>query len=63
MIFGNAESVDDDDHVLVVGGGDPFTLTDVPAGTLVRITRPPYVEGEEWSDCYDDITEGWTSFQ
>jgi hypothetical protein len=62
MIFGNPQSVDEDNHVLVARGGDLFELTEVPEGTLVRITRPPYVPDEEWSAYYDDITEGWTSF-
>ena len=62
LIFGNPESVDETNHVLVAGGSDRFELTEVPEGTTVRITRPPYVPDEEWSAYYDDITEGWTSF-
>jgi uncharacterized protein YndB with AHSA1/START domain len=62
LIFGNPESVDEANHVLVAGGSDRFELTEVPGGTRVRITRPPYVPDEEWSAYYDDITEGWTSF-
>jgi hypothetical protein len=62
LIFANPESVDEANHVLVTGGSDRFELTEVPAGTTVRITRPPYVPDEEWSAYYDDITEGWTSF-
>ena len=62
LIFGNPESVDEANHVLVAGGSDRFELTEVPEGTSVRITRPPYVPDEEWSAYYDDITEGWTSF-
>jgi uncharacterized protein YndB with AHSA1/START domain len=62
LIFGNPESVDEANHVLVAGGSDRFELTEVPEGTRVRITRPPYVPDEEWSAYYDDITEGWTSF-
>jgi uncharacterized protein YndB with AHSA1/START domain len=62
LIFLNPESVDDTNHVLVAGGSDRFELTEVPEGTRVRITRPPYVPDEEWSAYYDDITEGWTSF-
>lgn len=62
LIFGNPEAVDEENHVLVAGGSDRFELTEVPEGTRVRITRPPYVPDEEWSAYYDDITEGWTSF-
>jgi uncharacterized protein YndB with AHSA1/START domain len=62
LIFGNPESVDEANHVLVAGGSDRFELIEVPGGTRVRITRPPYVPDEEWSAYYDDITEGWTSF-
>ena len=62
LIFVNPKSVDEANHVLVAGGSDRFELTEVPAGTSVRITRPPYVPDEEWSAYYDDITEGWTSF-
>ena len=62
LIFGNPESVDEANHVLVAGGSDRFELMEVPEGTTVRITRPPYVPDEEWSAYYDDITEGWTSF-
>jgi hypothetical protein len=62
LIFGNPQSVDEANHVFVAGGGDRFELIEVPGGTRVRITRPPYVPDEEWSAYYDDITEGWTSF-
>jgi uncharacterized protein YndB with AHSA1/START domain len=62
LIFGNPQSVDEVNHVLVAHGGDRFELTEVPGGTSVRIIRPPYVPDEEWSAYYDDITEGWTSF-
>jgi uncharacterized protein YndB with AHSA1/START domain len=62
MIFGNPQSVDEANHVLVARGGDRFELTEVPEGTSVRITRPPYVPDEEWSAYYDDVTEGWISF-
>ena len=62
LIFGNPESVDEANHVLVSRGRDRFELTEVPEGTSVRITRPPSVPDEEWSAYYDDITEGWTSF-
>ena len=62
LIFGNPESVDETNYVLVAGGSDRFELIEVPEGTTVRITRPPYVPDEEWSAYYDDITEGWTSF-
>jgi hypothetical protein len=62
LIFGNPQSVDQANHVLVARGGDRFELTEVPEGTLVRVTRPPYVPDEEWSAYDDDITEGWTSF-
>ena len=60
LIFGNPQSVDEANHVLVAHGGDRFEVTEVPEGTLVRITRAPYVPDEEWSAYYDDITEGWT---
>jgi hypothetical protein len=62
LIFLNPKSVDEANHVLVAGGSDRFELMEVPEGTTVRITRPPYVPDEEWSAYYDDITEGWTSF-
>lgn len=62
LIFGNPESVDEAHHVLVVGASDRFELTEVPEGTSVRITRPPYDPDDEWSAYYDDVTEGWTSF-
>ena len=62
LIFVNPRSVDEANHVLVSGGSDRFELTEVPEGTSVRITRPPYDPDEEWSAYYDDITEGWTSF-
>jgi hypothetical protein len=62
MIFGQPQSVDEANHVLVSRGGDRFEVKDAPEGTSVRITRPPYVPDEPWSAYYDDITEGWTSF-
>jgi hypothetical protein len=62
MIFGKPQSVDEANHVLVTRGSDRFELTEVPEGTSVRITRPPYDPDDEWSAYYDDITEGWTSF-
>jgi len=43
-------------------GGDRFELHEAKGGTAVRITRGARGSEEMWSDWYDDITEGWTSF-
>lgn len=61
LIFGS-EKVDDEAHVLYANAGDRFEVDAVDGGSRVRITRAPYVPGDEWSAFYDDITEGWTSF-
>lgn len=62
MIFLDGVDADDAAHVLQAGGEDTFTCEAVPEGTRVRITRPAYRPGEEWSAYYDDVTEGWRSF-
>lgn len=62
MIFLDNVDADDETHTLRAGGEDTFTCDAVPEGTCVRITRPPYRPGEEWSAYYDDVTEGWRSF-
>lgn len=62
VIFLTDVAVDEQAHELRLGDGDRFTLQEVPEGTRVRITRGPYVPGEEWSAYYGEITEGWLSF-
>lgn len=62
MIFLDNVSADDDSHVLVAGGEDTFDCTAVPGGTRVRITRPAYRPDAEWSEYYDEVTEGWQTF-
>ncbi|SDF33835.1 hypothetical protein SAMN05216553_101155 [Lentzea fradiae] len=47
---------------LVVQGHDTFTLTPVPEGTRVVLTRAPKGASPEWDDYYDEITEGWITF-
>lgn len=61
LIFGT-EGADDEAHRLQANAGDLFEVDPVAGGSRVRITRAPYVPGDEWSAYYDDITEGWTSF-
>jgi hypothetical protein len=61
-IYVDGVTVDDDAHVLVVDGGDRFTLHPVTGGTIVRITRAPLGENPEWDAYYDEINEGWTTF-
>jgi hypothetical protein len=61
-IYVNGMTADDDAHVLVVDGGDRFTLHPVTGGTLVRITRAPLGDNPEWDAYYDEITEGWATF-
>ena len=62
VIFFGDEAVDDENRVLNANAGDRFDVEPVAEGTRVRITRAPYVPGDEWSAYYDDINEGWTSF-
>ena len=62
LIYLDGVTADDDAHVLHAAGEDTFSCTAVPGGTRVRVTRPTYRPGEEWSDYYDDVTEGWTTF-
>ena len=62
LIYLDGVTADDEDHVLHAGGEDTFSCTAAPGGTRVRVTRPSYRPGEEWSDYYDDVTEGWTTF-
>jgi hypothetical protein len=48
--------------VLIVQGGDRFSLHPSDGGTIVRVTRSPRGLDPEWDVYYDDITEGWTTF-
>lgn len=61
-IFVEHATADDDARVLRVGDEDVFTCEPVDGGTRVRITRPAYRPGEQWSDYYDEVTEGWRTF-
>ncbi|MDX8035461.1 SRPBCC domain-containing protein [Lentzea sp. BCCO 10_0856] len=60
IYFEHAE--EGDGHVLLIQGHDTFTLTPVPEGTRVVLTRAPKGTSPEWDDYYDDITEGWITF-
>lgn len=59
IYFENAET---GDRVLSVQNHDTFTLTPVPEGTRIVLTRAPKGTSPEWDDYYDDITEGWITF-
>lgn len=50
---------DPDAYTLELGNGDRFSLLEQDGLTVVRITRPPKLPGDEW---FEDITEGWTTF-
>ena len=50
------------ERTLTVQGHDTFTLTPVPEGTRIVLTRAPKGTSPEWDDYYDDITEGWITF-
>ncbi|MEU0882305.1 hypothetical protein ABZ345_27150 [Lentzea sp. NPDC005914] len=47
---------------LTLHGHDTFSLTPVPEGTRVVLTRAPKGTLPEWDEYYDDITEGWITF-
>jgi uncharacterized protein YndB with AHSA1/START domain len=49
-------------HALSIHGHDTFTLTPVPEGTRVVLTRAPKGTLPEWDEYYDEITEGWITF-
>jgi uncharacterized protein YndB with AHSA1/START domain len=50
------------ERTLSLHGHDTFTLTPVPEGTRVVLTRAPKGAVPEWEEYYDDITEGWITF-
>ena len=62
VIFYKDTKVDPDGHVLELGDGDRFEILEGERGTVVRITRAPFVPDTEWSAYYHEITEGWMSF-
>ncbi|GAB2696368.1 SRPBCC family protein [Thalassiella azotivora] len=62
VIYAQPDEVDDEQHVLVVQGGDRFLLTPDSGGTVVTVTRAPHGTDPEWDAYYDDVTEGWTTF-
>ena len=62
LIFYQDAKVDADRHVLELGDGDRFEVYEGEQGTVVRITRAPFVPDTEWSAYYHEITEGWLSF-
>ena len=62
LIFYTDAKVDADRHVLELGDGDRFEVYAGERGTVVRITRAPFVPDTEWSAYYHEITEGWLSF-
>ncbi len=62
VIYVDHVTADDDGHVLIVDGGDRFTLHPVDGGTRVRITRAPFGGNPEWDAYYEDINEGWAIF-
>ncbi|NKE61790.1 hypothetical protein FXN61_35530 [Lentzea sp. PSKA42] len=59
IFFQHAE---EGERTLTVQGHDTFTLTPVPEGTRIVLTRAPKGTSPEWDDYYDDITEGWITF-
>jgi uncharacterized protein YndB with AHSA1/START domain len=62
LIFSKNAKADADRHVLELGDGDRFDVFEGEQGTVVRITRAPFVPDTEWSAYYHEITEGWLSF-
>ena len=62
VIFMTDEKADPDTHTLELGDGDRFEVFEGEKGTVVRITRAPFVPDTEWSAYYHEITEGWLSF-
>jgi hypothetical protein len=62
IIYLNGATADPGSYTLVLSDGDRFTLHEVPAGVLVRITRAPRNPESEWAMYYDDINEGWWTF-
>jgi len=62
VIFFQDTKADADGHVLELGDGDRFEVYEGDKGTVVRVTRAPFVPGTEWSAYYHEITEGWISF-
>lgn len=62
LIYVQADSEDAAEHVLVVQGGDRFSLEESAGSTVVRLTRAPHGDDPEWDAYYDDVTEGWKVF-
>lgn len=62
MVFGEDARADEAEHTLLLPAGDRFELVEGDGGTVVRLVRAPYVAGTEWSDYYQEITEGWLTF-
>lgn len=52
----------EDGRTLALGGGDRFIVTPSGTGTLIVLSRAPLSADPEVDACYDDITEGWTTF-
>jgi uncharacterized protein YndB with AHSA1/START domain len=62
-IYFSPNVIEGADHTsLVVDGGDVFTLTPVPTGTEVSVTRAAVDHDSEWAAWDEDITQGWLTF-
>ena len=62
-IYFSPNVIEGADHTsLVVDGGDVFTLTPVPVGTEVSVTRAAVDHDSEWAAWDEDITQGWLTF-
>jgi uncharacterized protein YndB with AHSA1/START domain len=62
-IYFSPNVIEGADHTsLVVDGGDVFTLTPVPTGTEVSVTRAAIDHDSEWAAWDEDITQGWLTF-
>ena len=63
LIFTDGTIASEEDRTLHIGG-HLFTLEELGAQTIVRVTRttPLDTEAVDWDAWYDDIDEGWLSF-
>jgi hypothetical protein len=63
FIFVDHADVDEDARIISFQGTqDRFEVVADGANTRLRVVRSPPADDAEWSDVYEDMTEGWIMF-
>ncbi|MEW9808510.1 SRPBCC domain-containing protein [Mesorhizobium sp. ZMM04-5] len=61
-IFGQGAAADEAMRTIAfIGTDDRFELSSAGDATIVRVVRA-LADGDDWSDVYEDMTEGWIGF-